>query len=438
MLQAGYGPYGSLQSLAANLEQRCGENPAGLYGAVRYHAIAAPSADLDTAFLAHPDEARPGQAVSYTFVVTNHGPSPVAGAGVTTVLSPPLVGASWTCAAGLGATCGSGLGEVSDFAVLPAGGSLTYIVQGTVDTDARQELVARATAVAPDSVLEWNPANDSAAASTSLYRRTAFCDFDRDGKEDLVWQHARTGEVLIWSMNDTSRISEAPTDPDSSGALAWRVVGAADFNSDGKTDLLWHHRRTGALRLWFMDGVTKIGEAPTVPPRAGDPLVWSVAGTADFDGDGRPDILVQRGGGRSAIWFMDGAVRRIPPVDIPAHSKPSAKWKIVGIGDFDRDGLAHILWQQDKNVEKHLEIWNMIGANVVRKQQTTPTGFFEPRWDVAAVADLDGNGYSDPVWQHRATGELRVWHMNGWVLKNEAYTSPRTVNGADWRLVAPR
>jgi hypothetical protein len=37
------------------------------------------------------------------------------------------------------------------------------------------------------------------------------------------------------------------------------------------------------------------------------PVMWSIAETGDFDGDGKSDILWQDGSGDVAIWFMNGA-----------------------------------------------------------------------------------------------------------------------------------
>jgi hypothetical protein len=36
----------------------------------------------------------------------------------------------------------------------------------------------------------------------------------------------------------------------------WEIVGTADFNSDGKTDILWRNKSTGQNIVWFMNGTT--------------------------------------------------------------------------------------------------------------------------------------------------------------------------------------
>jgi hypothetical protein len=65
------------------------------------------------------------------------------------------------------------------------------------------------------------------------------------------------GSIAIWEM-DGSRIKAA--DYTSAGStivgapgLDWHILGAEDYNGDGKADLLWQ-TDGGALAEWQMDG----------------------------------------------------------------------------------------------------------------------------------------------------------------------------------------
>ena len=50
-------------------------------------------------------------------------------------------------------------------------------------------------------------------------------------------------------MNGTQQGSEQ------SARLAhWGIAGTGDFDGDGKSDLLWHNGGTGATELWEMNG----------------------------------------------------------------------------------------------------------------------------------------------------------------------------------------
>jgi uncharacterized repeat protein (TIGR01451 family) len=78
--------------------------------------------------------ATPGTQTTYTFTVTNGGTSPVPGAQVTDN-APLLNNVSWTCA-GSGCPAPSGTGPLDVTVTLPAGGTLSFSVTGTIDSGA--------------------------------------------------------------------------------------------------------------------------------------------------------------------------------------------------------------------------------------------------------------------------------------------------------------
>ncbi|NLF72109.1 MAG: DUF11 domain-containing protein, partial [Candidatus Anammoximicrobium sp.] len=93
-------------------------------------------------------EVNPGTVVTYTIVVTNAGPAEVLDATVADTLPEALTGISWTAVPGGGASVGvaSGTGDIFDANVdLPAGGTVTYTVTGTVAADAAGDLINIAT-----------------------------------------------------------------------------------------------------------------------------------------------------------------------------------------------------------------------------------------------------------------------------------------------------
>ena len=105
-----------------------------------------------------------GQATTYRLRASNLGPDD-ADATVTDSLPAPATGATWTCTATAGAHCtASGSGSLSDTVHLPAGGSVTYLFQVTVATNASGTLTNTATvqtASVPDPVASNNSATDT-------------------------------------------------------------------------------------------------------------------------------------------------------------------------------------------------------------------------------------------------------------------------------------
>ena len=80
-------------------------------------------------------------------------------------------------------------------------------------------------------------------------------DFNQDGRADILWRNYLSGEVVAWLLDATGQVagtSLVATAPD----LNWQIEAAADLNQDGKTDLLWRNAATGQTGAWAMDGLT--------------------------------------------------------------------------------------------------------------------------------------------------------------------------------------
>ncbi|KAB2855714.1 MAG: VCBS repeat-containing protein [Bauldia sp.] len=79
-------------------------------------------------------------------------------------------------------------------------------------------------------------------------------------------------------------------------------MDAADFNGDGKSDILGRNAADGRVGLWEMNGHA-VAWAGTIATVGSD---WQIAETADYNGDGRDDILIRNDNGNVGLWEMDG------------------------------------------------------------------------------------------------------------------------------------
>ena len=123
-------------------------------------------------------------------------------------------------------------------------------------------------------------------------------------------------------MNGTTIIGAAAlTNPGPS----WHVAGTGDFNGDGKADILWQNS-DGTPAIWEMNGTTIIGAAALTNPGPS----WHVAGTGDFNGDGKADILWQNSDGTPAIWEMNGTTIIGSGVVDPPGDTPSVSSATLG------------------------------------------------------------------------------------------------------------
>jgi len=214
----------------------------------------------------------------------------------------------------------------------------------------------------------------------------------------IYWQNSATGERQIWSMSGTAIRSTA-----SLGYVApvWNIMASADFNGDGKKDIVWQNSSTGQIAIWTMNGATPLGyyTIGTAPPG------WFVATTSDFNGDGKPDLVLQNNStGERAIWLMNGLSR----IDIVSLGTVSTQWRIVGSGDFNGDGRADLLFRNVSTGQVY--VWFMNGTTY---GGAAALGTASPTvWSLVGTIDLNGDGKIDILWQNQNTGQRAVWLMN--------------------------
>ncbi len=157
-------------------------------------------------------------------------------------------------------------------------------------------------------------------------------DFNGDGRSDILWQNDG-GTLSNWL--GTANGSFAANDVNASTAVAanWRVADTGDFNGDGRSDILWRNLN-GELSNWLGDadgGFTPNNANAAVLVNVG----WQVAGTGDFNGDGRDDILWRNVDGQLSNWLGTTAGGFTPNNANSATTVPLA-WQVARHGRLQR------------------------------------------------------------------------------------------------------
>jgi hypothetical protein len=257
-------------------------------------------------------------------------------------------------------------------------------------------------------------------------------DFDGDGKPDLLWHNQRTGQLKTWLLDRGSMKADPDITPDGLADTSWQVRGVADFDGDGHSDILWQHVQTGDLHVWLMNQTSLVDDVELTPRRLG--RGWQIGGVADFNGDGKADILWHdQEKGVLYVWLMDGATV-LTGVYLTPNSNADTGWQISGLADFNGDGQADILWRHSRTGALH--VWFMKGTKVAGEGDLVPARIADWRWRIARVADLNEDGKTDILWHNRNTGELLVWYMDGVTMTSFAPLDPSQFTETDW-TVAP-
>lgn len=176
-----------------------------------------------------------------------------------------------------------------------------------------------------------------------------------------------------------------------------------------RLSVVWHNAARGQIQVWLMQGLTfhqtfRLGGSTDTG--------WNVVQTGDFNGDSDTDILWYHAMAHSAaLWYVNLGARR--PV---LNSGPGFQgygnrhWNLVNAGDFDGNGEADLLWQHAPS--GRVAICSMLSG--VQDNCTELDGpDDDPEFRVRGVADLDGDGHADIVWQHALEHWVSVWYMRG-------------------------
>jgi hypothetical protein len=193
---------------------------------------------------------------------------------------------------------------------------------------------------------------------------------------------------------------------------------AGDFNGDGKADILWDNTVTGDVAIWKMNGAS-ISDS-TVVANVGANSSWVTKGVGDFNGDSKADILWDNTvTGDVGIWEMNGT--SIASGAVVANASPS--WVIKGVGDFNGDGKADVLW--DNTLTGDVGIWEMNGTSIA-SGAVVPNA--STNWVIKGVGDFNGDGKADILWDNTVTGDVGMWEMNGTSIASGAVVANASPN----------
>lgn len=230
-------------------------------------------------------------------------------------------------------------------------------------------------------------------------------DLNGDGKDDMIWRNADHGGVAGWLMNGAAPTTTAMV---GGAPLNWEIAGLGDFNFDGRADFLWRNSSDGGIAVW-LQGETGLSSQSQVMI-GGAPLSWNVAAVADFDGDGRDDILLRHDDGTLARWTTDGLTQTSAAI---VGGAP-AEWSIAGTGDFDGDGRADIVLHNQSSGD--IALWRMNGDT---QAGVGIIGAAPLEWSIAQVGDFSADGCDDLLLRHD-DGTIALWTMNGCTVTNQS------------------
>jgi FG-GAP-like repeat len=242
-----------------------------------------------------------------------------------------------------------------------------------------------------------SPASDLAAA-----------DFNRDGRLDLVVLTARGGALALLG-DGQGGFSLAPGSPFPTGSSPHRVA-VADFDRDGNADLAIVNLNPDVnVSVLLGDGSGAFRPAAGSPYSTGGGVLAVAAG--DFNRDRIPDLAATNGNspdspfGNVAVLLGDGSGGFRPAAGSPFFTHEDAVLSLA-LGDFNGDRKLDAAIAGEGSHDIPVFLGN--GRGILRPMRGSPfpAGGKEP--DCVVAGDLNGDGRPDLVTTNFVTSDVSV------------------------------
>jgi uncharacterized protein YkwD len=240
-------------------------------------------------------------------------------------------------------------------------------------------------------------------------------DFGSEGKSDILWRNTTDGNVALWQMNGSNLTTGSVF---ANVSTNWQIAGTGDFNGDRKADILWRNT-DGSVAIWQMNGAVTLSSAVI----GFVPTTWQISGTGDFNRDGKADILWRNTDGSVAIWQMNGFTSTQTVI-----GAASTDWKIVGTDDFNGDNQADILWRK---ADGSVAMWQMNGTTPLSQ---TVFAKVSNDWAIAGTGDFNGDNKADILWRNTTDGSVAIWAMNGTTSLSQSLATPYPSVDNSWKI----
>jgi hypothetical protein len=186
-----------------------------------------------------------------------------------------------------------------------------------------------------------------------------------------------------------------------------------DFDRNGTPDLIWQYDSSGQATVHFRggpDGSTFSGWAWLVATSPG--VDWRLVTTADCNRDGAPDLIWQNQSTRQVTVHFQGGANATTQIGWGwLQIAGAAGWVLAAVADFNGDGIPDLIWQNESTRDVSVHYMGGTDGTVFQSWKWLYLGGLAG-WTVTAAADFDGNGVPDLVLQNDVTRQVIV-HFRG-------------------------
>jgi VCBS repeat-containing protein len=232
----------------------------------------------------------------------------------------------------------------------------------------------------------------------------AVADVNGDGYADILTVNNISSSVSVFLNDGTGVFGAAISNPVYAGSGNTNAVTTADVNGDGYLDLVTADAVQPTVSVLLGDGTGVFGPATHYNTGAGAGFTNTTV-AVDVDGDGLLDLVANGSGGLISVLLNNGSGFD-PAV---TYNAGVGRLSDLAFADMDGDGDADIV---NAGVDTHnVSILFNNGAGVFGTAGTYATGGTYP--GEFALSDIDGDGDSDIVTVNQFSDNVSVLTNDG-------------------------
>lgn len=223
-------------------------------------------------------------------------------------------------------------------------------------------------------------------------------DFDGDGKVDIVLGNSynTNGSVIATRNTSTPSNITVAANVEFPGVTGYNVtdIAVADFDTDGKPDVIISYNSYFVSVFKNTSSVGNISFSARAEYYVNTAAVINTIAVADIDGDGKTDVALAGGAGNSIYYLRNTSTTGL--ISFATYTSTSLSGAITGlaIGDIDTDGKPDVVYGNGTSTVAILKNNSVSGTITIATSATTLAALANTPTDIK-LGDLDGDGKLD-------------------------------------------